>query len=166
MPTSIFSRKRDLAYLAFFIIHIPTILCVDIVPFYPDAYTPAFLNDLRSWYIATYNDRLFTHPPAWFDLYLLIEMLYHLPLSIWAIPALLRDDPLVPLHLLVFALEAAITTATCLAEMLSWEDFREEQKVALGWLYGPYLLLAVFMSGDMFLRLSGTLRGVGKAKRA
>jgi len=26
-PTSIFSRKRDLAYLVFFLIHIPVLLC-------------------------------------------------------------------------------------------------------------------------------------------
>lgn len=35
--------------------------------------------------MATYADRFFTHPPAWFDVYLVMEAGYHLPLSLWAV---------------------------------------------------------------------------------
>lgn len=34
-PTSIFSRKRDLAYLVFFIIHVPVLFCKSLTCFDP-----------------------------------------------------------------------------------------------------------------------------------
>ena len=49
------------------------------------------------------------------------------------------EHPLVPLVLLVFALQTAVTTATCLMDMVSWEGFSMEKKWRLGGLYGGYL---------------------------
>ena len=72
---------------------------------------------------------------------MLLEALYHVPLSLWAVPALLRDDMLVPLHLLIWACETALTTLTCVVEAMSWEGFTGQEKVALAQIYGPYLLL-------------------------
>lgn len=68
-------------------------------------------------------------------------MVYHLPLTLWAIPALLRNDPRVPLALLVFGLETSLTTLVCLAEMLSWEELSAAQRGlgGLGGMYGGYL---------------------------
>lgn len=51
------------------------------------------------------------------------------------------DDPKVPVHLLVYAVQTAITTATCIADYLSWSDFQNSQKIELGKLYVPYLAL-------------------------
>lgn len=51
----------------------------------------------------------------------------------------LSDDPKVPLHLLVFGVETMITTATCVADYLSWPSFTNEQKLELCKLYVPYL---------------------------
>lgn len=65
-------------------------------------------------------------------LYSWLELFYHAPLSIWAIGALLRDDPRVPGHLLAYAMQTAVTTATCIADFLSWEDLSGKEKVELG----------------------------------
>ena len=46
VPTSILTRKRDLIYLAFFLIHIPVMLCIPLLlplAHLPIAF-PAFLN--------------------------------------------------------------------------------------------------------------------------
>jgi hypothetical protein len=51
------------------------------------------------------------------------------------------DDPKIPLHLLIFAMETAITTLTCISDMLGWVAFTAEQKVQLCYLYVPYLAL-------------------------
>ena len=51
------------------------------------------------------------------------------------------DNPLVPLHLLLFAFETAITTLTCIVEILAWQDFPREDLVNILWLYGPYFAL-------------------------
>lgn len=49
------------------------------------------MTNLRQWYIATYADKFFTQPPAWFDLYMWMELVYHVPLSFWAVGALVRS---------------------------------------------------------------------------
>lgn len=51
------------------------------------------MHDIRQFYIDTYHDQFFTQPPAWFSMYAWMELLYHLPLSMWAVPALLRSTP-------------------------------------------------------------------------
>lgn len=160
MATSIFSRKLDLVYLLFFLIHIPVMFCeflqlssdgdrkranarsgVDLTPLYPAAFKPQFMTDLRAWYIHTYRDQFFTQPPAWFNAYMWMELAYHVPISVWAIGGLLRDDSKVPLHLLVFAVQTAVTTATCVADYLSWSSYTNSEKIELGKLYVPYLAL-------------------------
>ena len=49
------------------------------------------------------------------------------------------DDPKLPLQLLIYAVQTAITTSTCIADYLSWSGFSNAQKIELGKLYVPYL---------------------------
>ncbi|KAI5366394.1 Putative sigma intracellular receptor 2, EXPERA domain-containing protein [Septoria linicola] len=151
------SRKKDILYLIFFLIHIPIVFLVDIYPLYPASIAPQFMTTLRTWYITTYRDQFFVSPPAWFSLYTWMELIYHVPVSIWAVGGLLRDDPKVPLHLLVYAIQTAVTTATCIADYLSWSGHSTAEKIELGKLYVPYLALSVFMGLDMYGRLGKRL---------
>jgi len=192
-PTKpIWNRKRDLLYLIFFLIHITVMFrkpqslhpifpfndhqtynlpVIDLTPIYPAAIKPQFLTTLRTWYITTYRDQFFTRPPAWFNAYMWMEALYHLPLSVWAIGALLRgrrlllpvhgfkvgyahlgnsaDDSLVPLHLLVYAVQTAVTTITCIADYLAW-PISNAEKFGLGQLYVPYLALCRYNSNALW----------------
>lgn len=50
------------------------------------------------------------------------------------------DHPLVPVHLLVWAVHSFVTTMTCLVDVWSWTDRTSEQKTAITGLYGPYVL--------------------------
>ncbi|KAL1987278.1 hypothetical protein VTN96DRAFT_4306 [Rasamsonia emersonii] len=151
--SSTWSRKLDLLYLVFFVIHVPLVFLVDIVPLYPPSLTPTFVLRIRDFYIDTYHDKFFESPPAWFRAYNLMELVYHVPLSVWAVGALLRDDPLVPLHLLIWAVQAFLTTLTCLLDMRSWSDRSQEEKFNLSLLYCPYVAFAALLGVDMFLRL-------------
>jgi EXPERA (EXPanded EBP superfamily) len=65
------------------------------------------------------------------------------------------------LNLLVFGLETGITTATCLAEMLSWKDYEREEKLRLCSIYVPYLVVGkdVHESEDAFSDLGLTICG-------
>ncbi|KAF1960667.1 integral membrane protein-like protein [Byssothecium circinans] len=159
MATSIWQRKRDLVYLVFFAVHLPVMLCFDLTGYYPAAIKPAWMTDVRVWYVATYGDRLFYNAPPWFPVFTALELLYHLPLTLWAIPALLRNDPRIPLALLVFGLETSITTLVCMAEMLSWEELSREQRgvQGMGGMYGGYLAVGVFMVVDCYARLDQVL---------
>ena len=93
----------------------------------------------------------------------------------------ITDDPKLPIHLLVYAVQTAVTTATCIADYLSWSGFSNAQKIELGKLYVPYLavcecltlhsqhyllsgnrqvaneVIAVFMGVDMLARLDSAL---------
>src|SRR6266516_2502122 len=82
--TSIKERKLDLLYLVFFIIHVPIMLLVDLYPLYPTSIRPQFLSTLRAFYIDMTKDQFFTRHMPFFTLYVWMELLYHLPLSIWA----------------------------------------------------------------------------------
>lgn len=132
----------------------PPSLVVDFAAFYPTSVRPTFTYTIADFYISNYRDRFFILPPLWFKGFVFLEFLYHLPLSLWTIPALLRSmcdldtgctllmpkgDPMVPLQLLVFAIETAVTTLTCTLEMLSWEGYSSEEQARLSALYVPYL---------------------------
>ncbi|KAL3437037.1 transmembrane protein 6/97 [Aspergillus tetrazonus] len=186
--TPLWSRKRDLVYFGFFAIHIPIIFLVDAVPVLPGLLDNAVSRQLRDFYTATYRDKFFEDSiPAWFTSYTWMEILYHVPLSIWALGALLRasysasdifdpdswlirilnliDDPLVPVHLLVFGFQSFITSLTCLIEVWSWEDRTVAEKQNLTTLYGPYVALGAFMALDMFGRIQSSLLRLNKSKR-
>jgi hypothetical protein len=160
---SIWSRKRDLLYLIFFIIHIPTIFMVDAVPLLPTAFQTNLAHQIRAFYIASYQDKFFAQPPPpWFTAFIAMEVFYHAPLSIWAIPALIRDNPMVPVHLLAFGVQAFVTSLACLVEVWSWADRTVAQKRSITMLYGPYVALGAFMALDMVFRLRGRLLGKKK----
>lgn len=53
----------------------------------------------------------------------------------------LVDDPKGPIHLLIYAVQTAVTTSTCIADYLSWKAFDANQKFQLGTLYVPYLAI-------------------------
>ncbi|KXT07548.1 hypothetical protein AC578_10117 [Pseudocercospora eumusae] len=152
MPS--FRRTLDYIYLAFFLIHIPIVICVDIYPLYPPSLIPTFMTDLRRWYIHTYNDQFFVKPPAWFTLYIWLELIYHIPLSLYAVQALWSNaDPKTPIHLLIYAIQTAVTTATCIADYMSWGSHTNEQKLELGKLYVPYLMVCEYNQNLPALRL-------------
>ena len=65
---------------------------VDLGSLYPESLKPAFITAIREFYITTYADRFFSSPPAWFNMYVWVELIYHLPLSFWAIGALVRGE--------------------------------------------------------------------------
>lgn len=90
-----------------------------------------------------------------------------------------RDNPLIPLHLLIFAVEVAVSTYACTLEMLSWEDYSTDELKQLSALYIPYLglgeqhyvtdvhkltSLAILMGTDMFIRLKSSLASKSKTQ--
>lgn len=114
------------------------------------------MNSLKEWYVATYGDRFFYNPPAWFFTFNFLELVYHLPVTLWVIPALIRNDPRTPLVLLVFGLETSLTTLVCLVEMWSWEELTSAQRGAqgLGGMYGGYLATGRYSFFVLFLHSS------------
>ena len=50
--------------------------------------------DTRQWYAKNYKDPFFTQepPPTFFMVFTVLEGLHHLPLSLWAVGALMRGE--------------------------------------------------------------------------
>ncbi|KAH9869047.1 hypothetical protein J1614_008124, partial [Plenodomus biglobosus] len=166
MATSILQRKRDFAYLVFFVIHLPVMLAFDLSTFYPASIKPVWMTTLREFYVATYGDRFFYNPPPYFPTLLTLELLIHLPLTLWAIPALLNNNPRTPLALLAFGLEMSITTLVCVAEMSSWAELSARQR---GWrgLGGIFMTLDCYVRLDrMIMSRSREATSVGRRKKA
>ncbi|RAL58953.1 hypothetical protein DID88_009244 [Monilinia fructigena] len=153
MATSIFTRKLDLLYLVYFSTHIPVMFLMDLQALYPPSLTPTFLTSIKNFYITTYNDQFFISPPIYFQLFIWLELLVHVPVSFWAIGGLLRDSPQTPLVLLPYSFEVFLTTLICIHEYLYW-PLSPRQKLDLTTLYGPYILLSTIMCIDMYKRLS------------
>ncbi|OAL39315.1 hypothetical protein AYO20_01185 [Fonsecaea nubica] len=192
-PRPLSTRKLDMVYLAFFIVHVPimfwmfisTLLClshdndnndnddndnddndnddndnddndaqpcamqkiflpyslVDLASILPSFLVSPLSHTLRAYQLERFQDQFFVSPPAWFTAYMWIEAVYHVPISLWMVWGLFNDHPLVPLHLLIFSLEVAVTTLTCIVDISSWKGYSSAQKSDLYGLYVPYLVL-------------------------
>lgn len=73
---------------------------IDTVPLQPTFMRAGISLQLREFYISSYRDKFFEEPaPTWFTVFIWMELLYHVPLSLWSIRGLLRSMlPLPPLR--------------------------------------------------------------------
>ena len=132
---------------------------IDGLPFYPARlYEPPgsplhFFHTLRQDYIATYNDPIVQWTAdagrdSWIPLFTRLEMLFQLPVALFAAYRLggrragtRGSDELL---FLVYALETALTTLTCLHNVLWWDDavYSAEVKNAIIFqVYGPWFIV-------------------------
>jgi hypothetical protein len=56
--------------------------------------------------------------------------------------------------------QVTVTTATCIADYMSWTEFSDAQKMELGKLYVPYLALGMFSSSLSPSPLNPTKLGI------
>lgn len=77
-------------------------------------------------------------------------------MSVLSVLKLATGNPLVPLHQLLFSVQTALTTLTCVVEMFSW-DYTRTEEVKLCSLYSTYLILALVMGWDSFSRVRDSI---------
>ncbi|KAK6828277.1 integral membrane protein-like protein [Apiospora arundinis] len=172
------TSKLNTVYLVYFILHIPILFCVDLVAFYPPAWYAATgplapLGHLRTYYLESYKDQFFqpTGAPSFFVLFAFLELVFHLPVSVWAVRALSSKTGLKgkgELLLFLYGVETALTTATCMWEAYGWDEAlvsgRRRSRL-LGGLYGSYFAVALLLSVDMWMRLAKKLEAADKVKK-
>ncbi|ODQ55452.1 hypothetical protein SAICODRAFT_29042 [Saitoella complicata NRRL Y-17804] len=160
----------DKLYLVYFIQHIPPTLLIDLSPLYPDALTPPWMKDLRSWYVTTYKDPLIgsqSYPGGWFTAFLAYEALFQLPFFFYAAFELWKGAKDVYLPLLIYGIHVTTTTSACLGELLSFKDhiLAMPEKATLLAFYLPYILIPILMSWDMWGRIKEGLRGASNSRK-
>jgi hypothetical protein len=65
---------------------------MDLQTIYPASITPKFLISIKEFYIETYHDQFFVSPPIYFQLFIWLELAVHVPVSFWAVGALLKGE--------------------------------------------------------------------------
>lgn len=139
-----------------------------------------FLHDLRAYYLTTYADQFFVAPPAvvppFFKFFTFLELVFHLPVSVWAVRFLSgatgrkgKGGTTGPaeLVLLVYGLETVLSTAACMYEAYCWDVAlvtREQRVMLLGALYGSYLAIGESSSENSGLGrvvLAAAFRSIG-----
>lgn len=101
--------------------------------------------------LQNHKDQFFAPPPApipsFFPLFAFLELVLHLPVSVWAVRKLWSGAGLggkAELLLLLYGVETVLTTATCMWEAWLWDEqliSSSERTVLLGGLYGAYLAI-------------------------
>ena len=114
-----------------------------------------FLELIQSHYIATYNDPIAQWTPqtatghdAWIPLFLRIEVVFSLPLVLYAVYRLgiQRAGTTGPVELLflVYAFETAFTTLVCINDVFWWDDAVYDQELKRTFivnLFGPWFVI-------------------------
>ena len=167
--------RLDKLYIAFFAISLVSMLgklytsapypspkltllpAVDLVHFLPDSLwipqdSPVHpLHSLREFYTTTYQDLYFLTPwasqPRFFRLFTLLELVFQLPAALWILRRFLsgKRGPALELMCIVYGVECALTTLTCIYDCWGWEGYAwEVQRVLIFQLYLPWFLIRKF----------------------
>ncbi|OJD24151.1 hypothetical protein ACJ73_04486 [Blastomyces percursus] len=125
-PRSIWSRKLDILYVVFLSTTVFLAFAIDFVPFYPAGLFPQWATAVHDFYVNNYNDPLYVKDPPFFQLFVAIEVLYSVPLSLWAIRGLIQDNRMLPLYLLPLATHLVLSTVICFVEVWNTQDWPAE----------------------------------------
>ncbi|ODQ63588.1 hypothetical protein NADFUDRAFT_62177 [Nadsonia fulvescens var. elongata DSM 6958] len=172
-------RKLDYFYFAYFLLHIPITLLIDISLALPDL-TPlhTFLLDFH---IKSNKDLLNANPPNWLVVFVFMEILFQLPFFFWGayrlytvkrIPNSVEDAPdhmdqnangKLYLWILIYGLNASITTLGCIAEIFKFGPSQlnllsNDDVTKLVSVYLPTFLIPFGMAVDMVLRISSIFK--------
>lgn len=151
---------------------------MDAVPFYPQELrvpptSPLhFLERLRNYYIATFNDPIVQWTSDlghdnWIPLFFHIEMLFLLPVCMYTVYSQGFGNRKVgftgpeELLYLIYSFVTAFTTLVCVNDVFYWDEAIYDHKaknVFLWQLYGPWVLIPGIMFYDMYSRLLRRLR--------
>ncbi|GAA5895169.1 hypothetical protein JCM8208_000134 [Rhodotorula glutinis] len=161
MPTQ---RTQDWAYFAFLAIHIPATLLVDIQAlFFAERISPVWLRQL--FVFAAKEDPLLTNATsplfAWFQSFILLEIIFQLPVFFLGARGLYNHDPTIWPLLAVYGASSSTTTFACIATVLHTPGLTHVQLAKLLVSYVPFLLVPLAMAIDFGARLTRVMRAVG-----
>ncbi|KAH6674870.1 transmembrane protein 6/97 [Halenospora varia] len=161
-PRSIWTRKADMLYIVILAMLSIFPLFLDFIHYSPIP-LPKIFHFPLDWFKAEYNDPLYTRDPPFFKLFIIVEAVYLLPMSLWCIRGLVKDSKMVPLHLLVLSTHIVSSTAVCGVEMYYTKDWPQEylDKNLPG--YVIFGALSAVMWADMYSRTKNALMGKMKS---
>ncbi|KAK9380404.1 transmembrane protein 6/97 [Kockiozyma suomiensis] len=157
---ALLSRPIDCFYFTYFIIHTLITAFVDSATIIPNEYLLDVQSTLLELHIEMNNDPLVRNPPAWFVIFVIIEIAFQLPFFVVAAIAFYKDSKQIYVLTLIYAVNASLTTLACIIEFmygfqnLSADEFSDEDRTNLVWVYLPTFVIPLFMMYDMTRRVA------------
>jgi len=143
---TVLQGNTKIAFLCFFISHIPITLLIDGQAFFPRHYYPQILQDVVDWYALTFKDKLMTHPTnPWFSSLVAIEILFQLPFFFYAVSAMLKRKDINKNLCMVYGSSTATTLIPIFASILTDEETTIEEKAVLLSFYFPYFFFPLWL---------------------
>lgn len=78
----------DIFYQILILTNLVFMTCLDNVEFIPKSIKPDILGVPRAWYIKTFKDQFYINTPTYMEWYLVIQLCYLFPVSLWALWAI------------------------------------------------------------------------------
>ncbi|KAB8283615.1 transmembrane protein 6/97 [Yarrowia lipolytica] len=153
---------RDTFYGWYFAIHFVITLMVDGGFAIPAAYKLPGQQFMEDFHVASNKDFIVLEKPAWFMSFIWIEILFQLPFFVYGAYKLLTKTatPTTYLWMLVYGVNASLTTLACLAEVWARAGLTDALRYNLLAVYAPFFFISGYIVIDVFQRLQGELRKV------
>ena len=143
---TVLQGNTKIAFLCFFISHIPITILIDGQAFFPRRYYPQILQDVVDWYAVTFKDKLMTHPTnPWFSSLVAIEILFQLPFFFYAVTAMLKRRNINKNLSIIYGSSTATTLMPIFACILTDEETTIEEKAVLLSFYLPYFFFPLWL---------------------
>lgn len=112
--------------------------------------------------MAQNEDFIVLEKPAWFMSFIYVEILFQLPFFVYGGYKLLTKSqtPTTYLWMLVYGVNASLTTLACLAEVWAREGLVDSVKYNLLAVYAPFFFISGVIVVDVFQRLQQELTKV------
>ncbi|KAH7927353.1 hypothetical protein BV22DRAFT_1061233 [Leucogyrophana mollusca] len=178
MAAPLTSRPLDVVYFAFFLIHIPATIMIDLQALYPTTVIPSVIRGLPKLYSDMSSDPLISGVMGylgeealsrlvWFKTFLAVEAVFQLPVFVLGLRGLWTGSRSIYVLLLIYAASTATTTLPCLSVLLTTpvssspigvHSITPFQRLLLLSSYVPFFLIPLVMTVDMAFRVLGLVK--------
>eukprot|EP01137_Pigoraptor_chileana_P000624 Opistho-2@37072 len=138
----------DWVFILYFATHIPITLCIDLQAILPHTLYPTDLVALVQWYGNTFHDRFMLFPPAWFQSFIVCELLFQLPFFFVAIHGFYKGLNRIRVPCIIYGAHVSTTVIPILTEFV-FADIPRSDKYFLLSVYSPYLLVPLALTFKM-----------------
>ncbi|KAK9235639.1 transmembrane protein 6/97 [Lipomyces kononenkoae] len=153
---TLLERPLDAFYFVYGVLHIFITVAIDSAGVIEHDSRPGFQKALLKVQIEENKDPLMANVPVWLYTFIGVELLFQLPVFIGGAWALHRDYKKAYIALLIYGVNASITTLACIAELAWNQEFEltggERQKLI--WIYFPTFLIPLILTVDMAARIA------------
>ena len=128
-----------IAFLAYFITHIPITLCIDLQGVFHEHY-PTVLKELYQWYLVEFNDVVMGGAQPWLQSFLYAELLFQFPFFFVVVYGLTYRKNCIRIPSIAYGAHVSTTVLPIMLEFVLSKQMTAHQKTVLMAVYSPYLL--------------------------